>query len=449
MFQDLLRHYINLYKPPNQDDWEGRRSFGQDDRLNDRARSSIGSPLNHGSPFLPPSKPQQAVIISPMAGPITFEFKTIPQEEVRSHGEALPSVPRRSGVFRIFDVQGKLILLEKTHNLAQRIGRFYSEAREARALDLRDITERVEFCRTDSPLETLYLLHSERRRWFPDTYRTMGTLPRYYLLKINRRQRFPRLYAARQIKRGVAYFGPFQRRKDLERFKAVVERTFRIRPCHYNIRGNDPYPDCLYFQMRTCSKPCNADIGRRAYLEDIDDAIRFVQGGETETLSRMLGRIEELAEETRFEEAERLRRKLDRIKRARKEYREPYRDLWSFDFVAVMESGSVRTKKIALILEGHIVTFEEHKVVDIEETLTLMTRAHRSVKPRAVSPERHYEEFCLVSSFLHRRLESVQLVPLGDPAETAAEIAGILHKAKEKAKRRVAKGAETAEEGNG
>ncbi len=382
-----------------------------------------------------------------MTRPVTFAFHTIPDQEVRSQAEALPSVPRRSGVFRIFDVQGKLILLEKTHNLAERIGRFYSEARETRALDLRDITDRVEFCRTDSPLETLYLLHSEQRRWFPDTYRNMRTLPRFYLLKINHRQRFPRLYAARQIKRGVAYFGPFVRRSELERFKAAVERTFRIRPCHYNIRGNDPYPDCLYFQMRTCSKPCNGDIGRPAYMEDIDDAIRFVQGREQATVSGTLARIEKLAEDTRFEEAERLRRKLDRIKRARKEYRETYRDLWSFDFVAVMGSGSVKTKKIALILEGHIVAFEEHKVADIEETLPAMTRAHLGVQPKAVSPERHYEEFCLVSSFLKRRLENVRLFPLGDPVETAVEIVRDIEE--KKGRRKAGKDAEDADNAEG
>ena len=280
-----------------------------------------------------------------MAGPVTFEFQTIPDEEVQGHGEKVPSVPRCSGVFRIFDVAGKLILLEKTHNLAERIGRFYSEARETGSLDLRDITDRVEYCRTDSPMETLYLLCSERRRWFPQTYWKMRTLPRYYLLKINRRQRFPRLYAARQIKRGVAYFGPFFRRSELDRLKATLERTFRIRPCQYNIRGNDPYPDCLYFQMRTCSKPCNTDIGREAYLEDIDDAIRFVQGREQEIVSRTLASIQKLADETRFEEAETLRRRVDRIERARKDHREPYLDLWNFDFIAVLDSASVKRKE--------------------------------------------------------------------------------------------------------
>ena len=378
-----------------------------------------------------------------MAGPVTFEFQTIPDKEVQSQGEKLPSVPRCSGVFRIFDVGGKLILLEKTHNLAERIGRFYSEARETRALDLRNITDRVEYCRTDSPMETLYLLYSERRHWFPQTYRKMRTLPRYYLLKINRRQRFPRLYAARQIKRGVAYFGPFARRSELDRFKATLERTFRIRPCQYNIRGNDPYPDCLYFQMRTCSKPCNTDIGREAYLEDIDDAIRFVQGREQEIVSRTMASIQKLADETRFEEAERLRRRLDRIERARKDHREPYLDLWNFDFIAVLDSASVKRRKIALILEGRIVAFEEHQVDDIEETVAVMIRAHRSAGTTTDAPEHHYEEFCLVSSFLNRKVGSVQLFPLGDPGETSAEVVRHIEEKKERAKRR---GAENAEQ---
>ena len=377
-----------------------------------------------------------------MAEPLTFQFQTVANAEVRRQGDALPSVPRSSGVFRIFDIHGKLVLLDGTHDLAERIGRFYSETPGARALDLRGITDRVEFCRTDSPLETLYLLHSERRRWFPDTYRTMRTLPRYYLLKVNRRQRFPRLYSARQIKRSVAYFGPFGRKNELDRFKAAVERAFKIRPCNYNIRGGDPYRDCLYFQMHTCSKPCNSEIGRADYLEDIDDAIQFVQGNEQETVSRTLDEIEKLAEETRFEEAERLRRKLERIKRARTECRETYPDLWRFNYIAVMDSGTVRTKKIALVLEGHIVTFEEHGVDDIEETLTLMARAHLSVQTMPVPPELHYEEFCLVSSFLKRRLASVQLVPLGDPGETAAEVARLVKK--KQAERKMAKPAQRA-----
>jgi excinuclease UvrABC nuclease subunit len=129
-----------------------------------------------------------------------------------------------------------------------------------RDLDLREITKRIEFRPTDSAFETLYLLYTQRRVQFPKTYRKMRTFRNFTLMKINRKQRFPRIYATRQVKAGVDYFGPFISRGQFTRLKTTLERTFKLRPCLYNIRGNDPHPDCLYFQMHTCSRPCNNDM---------------------------------------------------------------------------------------------------------------------------------------------------------------------------------------------
>ena len=106
----------------------------------------------------------------------------------------------------------------------------------------------------------------------------MRTFRFFTLMKINRKQRFPRIYASRQIKAGVDYFGPFVTRGQFTRLKTTLERTFKLRPCLYNIRGNDPHPDCLYFQMHTCSRPCNNDIDRRGYLSDVEEAMDFIQG---------------------------------------------------------------------------------------------------------------------------------------------------------------------------
>ena len=366
-----------------------------------------------------------------MSRAVRFEFETLLYDELVNTEPKPASLPRRPGVFRIFDVHDRLILLEKTHDLAQRIPRFYTdslESRDSKALDLREITSRVEFCSTDSPMETLYVLYRERRHWFPQTYWKMGTFPRYYLLKINRRQRFPRLYAARQIKSGVAYFGPFTRRSELNRIAATLERTFRIRPCGYNIREGVPYPECLYFQMQTCSKPCNSEIGRPAYLRDIDDAIRFVEGREHETVSRTLDEINQLSEQMLFEEAGRLRKKLDRISRARKEHRQNYFDIWRFDYMAVMASSTVKKRKVALIRQGRFVAFEEHDVDGIEDSLGALIRAHPAGATLADGTEHRYDEFCLVSKFLIRPTASVKLFVLRSPEATASEIAGEIQK---------------------
>jgi excinuclease ABC subunit C len=365
---------------------------------------------------------------------VEFQFQSIEFDPTADRAQLFASLPRRSGVFRVFDLHDNLILLEKTHDLARRIDRSYnSEQRDGRTLDLRQITGRIEFCRTDSPLETLYLLYLQRRRWFPDTYHRMRTFPLFRLMKINLRQRFPRIYASRQIKDGVDYFGPFLSRAQLENLKTTLERTFKLRPCLYNIRGNDPYPDCLYFQMNTCSRPCNGDIGRAAYLDDVKDAIAFVQGRDDDITGPILERIRMLSEATRFEDAEHARRRLERIHRARKQHPHTFFDVRRFDFVIVMESDSVKRRKIALVRAGRIVSLEEHTTDELANGFEdwLQDRLKKEVPERGAN--RQYDEFCLVANYIVRPVKSVQIVRLvGDTANTAAVITRNLNARKKK-----------------
>src|SRR5215475_13436247 len=219
-----------------------------------------------------------------------FRFETI------EYDKTLPSLPKHSGVYKIFDVRGKRIVLDKTSNLFERFERYYGERSErVRDLDLREITGRIEYIRTDSTFETLYVLYRERKNHFPKTYRKMRTFRLFTLMKINRKQRFPRIYASRQLKSGVDYFGPFVTRGQFTRLKTTLERTFKLRPCLYNIRGDDPHPDCLYFQMHTCSRPCNNDIDRRGYLRDVGEAIDFIQGKDQQLETALTARMTALA----------------------------------------------------------------------------------------------------------------------------------------------------------
>ena len=359
-----------------------------------------------------------------MAREVTFEFSAFPTEGLR-HGQLAP-VPRRAGVFRIFDPNGNLILLEKTHNLAARLNRFYAETPRPGALDLREIGERVEFCATDSPFESLYLLYLERRRWFPSSYRRMRTFPLGYLLALDPAPRFPRIDVSRTIRPGIRYFGPFRSRKVAEQVRSTIERTFRIRPCEYDIQGNDPYPDCLYFQMRTCSRPCNGDIDRETYGEDIASAIAWILEDDGGAIAPLLARIGSLAGEMRFEEAEQIRLQVERVRTARAHIDGPIFEVGRFDHLAVLRSGSARTRKIAVIRSGRIARLEEHAVGDIADTLE-SSLAQRDAALRPGVDDFVYDEFCLAAGFLSRPLRSVRFFPLTSPPATAREVARELH----------------------
>src|SRR5207237_2879291 len=137
-------------------------------------------------------------------------------------------------------IHGKLSVVDMTSDLFERLERYYGPRSErVRDLDLREITGRIEYIRADSTFESLYVLYRERKSYFPKTYRKMRTFRLFTLMKINRKQRFPRVYASRQVKAGVDYFGPFISRGQFTRLKTTLERTFKLRPSLYSIRGNN------------------------------------------------------------------------------------------------------------------------------------------------------------------------------------------------------------------
>jgi excinuclease ABC subunit C len=335
-----------------------------------------------------------------------------------AYNGTLPELPKGSAVYKIFDTRGKLIVLDRTSNLAQRLERYYGERSErVKDLDLREITSRIEYRRTWSPFETTYVLYLERRHYFPRSYRKMRTFRLFTLMKINRRQRFPRIYASRQIKEGVDYFGPFLSRGQFTRLKTALERTFRLRPCLYNIRGNDPHPDCMYFQMHTCSRPCNNDIDRAGYLLDVDAAMRFIEGRESAVEEGLLAEITSLASAEQFEEAELQRRRLEKLRAARGEVKETFPSVWSFDYLALLPSETTAVTRVAFVRAGNILGLEDYDAAGLAATLPGdLDRWYGSPLPRA-SREWQYDEFCLVAGYLVDPLKSVELIPIADREE--------------------------------
>jgi|GEM_PF-2035588 len=362
-----------------------------------------------------------------------FVFQTVPFDESTFLETALPAIPRGTAVYKIFDTHGQLIVLDKTSNLAQRLLRYFGPHSErVKDLDLRPITSRIEYVRTFSPFETTYSLYLERRRHFPRTYRRMKTFRYFTLMKINRRQRFPRIYASRQIKSGVDYFGPFVTRGQFARMKTALERTFKLRPCPFNIRGNDPHPDCIYFQMHTCSRPCNNDIDRSLYLADVNRAIAFVQGHDDGVEQPWVGQMTGLAAEMKFEEAEEIRKKVERLRRGRLEIKDSFPSVAAFNYVVVLPSETVSRRKIALVRAGEIAAFRDHEAATVRETLSVELAQVFDAELSSPDRERQYDEFCLVCTFMVKSLQSVQLIPYDGIERTISTIEKIVRPSKKR-----------------
>lgn len=366
-----------------------------------------------------------------------FDFTVIPYDPGTFAADVLADLPRNTAVLKIFDVHDQLMVLDRTHNLFERLERYFApHSPLSRDLDLTAITGRIEFRRTDSPLETAYLLYRERRRFFPGSYRDMRTFRLFTLLKINCRQRFPRIYASEQIKSGVDYFGPFESRAQLERLKVSIERTFKLRPCLYNIRGNDPHPDCLYFQTHACSRPCNDDIDRIAYLDTVDQAIAFIRGNDSAIADRHRETVKRLSEEMRFEEAAVIHRHLERVQRARAETRESFQPVWELNCLALMPAGSATRCRIAFVRSGFIIGFEEYDIESVAPQLTADLERYYAGTLGLKDRERQYDEFCLISNFIVKPVQNVTLIAVDRLDQIPSEVLQRLQQRKRKRKRK-------------
>jgi excinuclease UvrABC nuclease subunit len=121
-----------------------------------------------------------------------------------------------------------------------------------------------------------------------------------------------------------------------------------------------------------------------------------------------------LSAETKFEEAELVRRRLDKIHRARQEYKDTFFSVWSFNYLVLLASDSVSRCKIAFIRQGRVIGFEEYEVEFLLEKLNSDIHRFFDEPLERDFTDGQYDEFCLVSNFIVDPLQSVDLLPVRD-----------------------------------
>ena len=114
-------------------------------------------------------------------------------------------------------------------------------------------------------------------------------------------------------------------------------------------------PTACTFRCTRARGPCNNDIDRARYLADVDAAIAFIQGNEERgRSSRSWRQINTLATEEKFEEAELVRRQLEKVQKARKEVKDKFPSIWGFDYLVLLPSDSTSRTKVAFVRAGSV-----------------------------------------------------------------------------------------------
>jgi excinuclease ABC subunit C len=230
--------------------------------------------------------------------------------------EYIASLPKRPGVYRMFGAGQELLYVGKARSLKDRVASYFAAHNvdpkvQALVAQIRAIEVTVTNSETEALLLEYNLIKAHKPR-FNIVLRDDKSFPYVHLYV---EHEFPRLEFYRGSRHAPGrYFGPFPNAGAVRDTLNQLQKLFHIRNCSDSFFANRSRP-CLQHQIGRCSAPCVGLITREAYAQDIDAAVKVLEGRSDEVSRELQARMEEAASRLEFERAAQIRDQLAALKR--------------------------------------------------------------------------------------------------------------------------------------
>jgi excinuclease ABC subunit C len=204
-----------------------------------------------------------------------------------------------------------LLYVGKARNLRDRVGTYFNPSNVVPKVHaLVQQIAAIEVTVTHSEVEALlleYNLIKEHRPRFNVVLRDDKSFP-YVHLRAD--HEFPKLVFYRGARSQPGrYFGPFPNAGAVRETLQGLQKLFRIRNCRDSFFANRTRP-CLQHQIGRCSAPCVGLIDATTYGQDVDAAVKVLEGRSQDVNAQLLVRMEEAAAKLEFERAAQIRDQL-------------------------------------------------------------------------------------------------------------------------------------------
>src|SRR5437868_3683299 len=232
----------------------------------------------------------------------------------------LSQLPHKPGIYLMKDRFGRVVYVGKARNLRKRVSQyFHPSRRQGWDLKLNALVEAVHDLDVHvvrSEPEALLLEGKLIKEFHPRYNVSFRDDKQFLLLKINLNDPIPRFTLTR-LKQddGARYFGPFPNSGALRSTLALVRRQFHLRGCRPLTPNERDYRHCLYAHLKYCTAPCNANVTRQQYLEQVQAACEFLAGQCDEMHDRLQEEMTKAAATQEYERAAELRDLISDLRR--------------------------------------------------------------------------------------------------------------------------------------
>lgn len=245
--------------------------------------------------------------------------KAIANDYLRSIVMNLPEAP---GIYQYLDSEGTIIYVGKAKNLKRRVYSYFAkehESRKTRVLVTRIADIRYIVVNTE---EDALLLENNLIKKYRPRYNVLLKDDKSYPSICVSNEYFPRVFKTRKLIRdGSTYFGPYSHVPSMMAMLELIKRLYPLRTCNLALTPENiaagKFKVCLEYHIKNCKGPCIGAQSHEEYMKSIAE-IREILKGNTQSISNaLMEEMQKLAEELRFEEAQKVKEKYELIENYR------------------------------------------------------------------------------------------------------------------------------------
>lgn len=228
----------------------------------------------------------------------------------------LKSLPGNPGVYQFYDAEEKILYVGKAKNIKKRVGSYFNKKHEYGKT--RVLVKKIKYIRhivVPTESDALLLENNLIKKYRP-RYNVLLKDDKTYPWICIKNERFPRIFPTRRfIKDGSEYFGPYTSMKTVHTLLDLIKSVYPLRTCNYDLSpdkiAGDRYKVCLEYHLGNCKGPCEGLQTDEDYNRQISDIREIIKGNFKSSLQYFKHQMKVLAQEMRFEEAQKIKEKLE------------------------------------------------------------------------------------------------------------------------------------------
>src|SRR5690554_6990905 len=228
----------------------------------------------------------------------------------------IQTLPDSPGVYQYYDKDGKLLYVGKAKNLKKRVASYFTKVHEnAKTRVLVKKIASIKHIVVETESDAL-LLENNLIKKFQPKYNVLLKDDKTYPWLCIKNEPFPRVFVTRnKVNDGSEYFGPYTNFKTVHTILDLIKELYQLRTCNYELTPSnikaEKFKVCLEYHLKNCKGPCEGYESAEEYLEKIKGVREILKGNFKDSLHRFKKMMNEYAKNLEFEEAQRIKEKIE------------------------------------------------------------------------------------------------------------------------------------------